>query len=86
MVSRVEDPEKIVNLINISSLEESEERDENALKECLIQVKDRHFKRELSILTAQIKNGPTAEKLEQTVNINKSRKNLIDIKNTPLGE
>lgn len=86
VVARVDDPEKIVNLINISSQEESEERDENALKECLIQVKDRYLKRELSILTAQIKNGPSTEKLEQIVNINKSRKNLIDIKNTPLGE
>lgn len=89
VVSKVSEPEKIVNLINISSPDEVSEEDENVLKECLIQVKDRHLRRELSVLTAEMKKGSSSQELEQIVNIdkiNKKRKELINIKSAPLGE
>ena len=89
VVSKVDEPEKIVNLINISSPDEVSEEDESVLKECLIQVKDRYLKRELSVLTAEMKKGSSSQELEQIVNIdkiNRQRKELINIKNASLGE
>ena len=86
MVSRVRNPEKIVNLINISSPGEVSEKDENLLKECFIQVKDRYLQRQASVLVTQMKNNPDDDKLERFVNIQNDRKALKELKNTPLGE
>ncbi|MCJ8277625.1 MAG: DNA primase, partial [Bdellovibrionales bacterium] len=86
VISKVNDPEKIVSLTNISSPDEDSEKDEIEFKECLIRVKDRKLRRELEAKTTQLKNGTQGDELEQIVNINKSREKLKDIKNAPLGE
>jgi DNA primase len=86
VVSRVKDPEKIINLINISSEDEVSEREETLLKECFIRVKDRFLQRKATVLVNQMKNDPNEEKLERFVNIQNDRKALKELKNTPLGE
>ena len=86
VVSRVKNPEKIVNLINISSPDEVSDQDENLLKECFIRVKDRHLQRKASVLVTQMKNDPSDAKLERFVNIQNERKALKELKNIPLGE
>lgn len=86
VVSKVENPEKIVNLINISSVDEVSDQDENLLKECFIRVKDRYLQRKASQLVAQMKNDPNEAELERFVNIQNDRKALKELKNTPLGE
>lgn len=86
VVSRVKNPEKFVNLINISSGSEATDQDENMLKECFIQVKDRYLQRQASVLVTQMKNDPSDAKLERFVNIQNDRKALKELKNTPLGE
>ena len=86
VVSQVKNPEKIVNLINISSPDEGSDRDENLLKECFIRVKDRFLQRKASELVAEMKSDRSGDKLEQFVNIQNDRKALKELKNTPLGE
>lgn len=86
VVSRVKNPEKIVNLINISSVDEVSEKDENLLKECFIRVKDRFLQGQAALLVTQMKNEPDDEKLERFVNIQNDRKALKELKNTPLGD
>ena len=86
VVSRVKNPEKIVNLINISSEDEVSDQDENLLKECFIRVKDRYLQRKASVLVTQMKNEPSDAKLERFVNIQNERKALKELKNTPLGD
>ena len=86
VVSRVKNPEKIVNLINISSADEVSGQDENLLKECFIRVKDRYLQRKASVLVTQMKIEPSDAKLERFVNIQNERKALKELKNTPLGE
>lgn len=86
VISRVENPEKIVNLINFSSDEETFDQDSELLKECFIRVKDRFLQRQASVLVAQMKNQPDDLKLERFVNIQNDRKALKELKNTPLGE
>ncbi len=86
VVSRVENPEKIVNLINISPDESGADQDENLLKECFIRVKDRYLQRQASVLVTQMKNDPSGTNLEQFVNIQNERKALKELKETPLGD
>ncbi len=86
VISRVENPEKIVNLINLSSEDEGFDEDASLLKECFIRVKDRFLQRQASVLVAQMKNQPDDLKLERFVNIQNERKALKELKNTPLGE
>ncbi|MEM7645418.1 MAG: DNA primase [Pseudomonadota bacterium] len=86
VVSRVKNPEKIMDLINISSPDEGGERDEDLLKECFIRVKDRYLQRQASVLVTQMKDDPSEQNLERFVNIQNDRKALKDLKNMPLGE
>lgn len=86
VVSKVKDPEKIINLINFSSENQRSEQDDNLLKECFIRVKDRYLQREAAFLVTQMKNQSSEEHLERFVNIQNDRKALKDLKNTPLGE
>ncbi len=86
VVSRVQNPEKIVNLINISSGESGSDQDEYLLKECFIRVKDRYLRRQASVLVTQMKNDPSPSNMEQFVNIQEERKALKELKNIPLGE
>ncbi len=86
VVSRVENPEKIVNMINISPDESGADQDENLLKECFIRVKDRYLQRQASVLVTQMKNNPSDANLEQFVNIQNERKALKELKESPLGE
>jgi DNA primase len=86
VVSRVENPKKIVNLINISPDESGADQGENLMKECLIRVKDRHLERQAQVIVTQMKNSPSDADLERFVNIQNERKALKEIKKSPLGE
>ena len=86
VVSRVENPEKIVSLINFSSPDGGSDEDDDTLKECFIRVKDRYLQRQASVLVAEMKNEPSDAKLERFVNIQNERKLLKDLKKSPLGE
>ncbi|MCB0378039.1 MAG: DNA primase [Bdellovibrionales bacterium] len=86
VVSRVENPEKIVNVFNISSASDSDESDEKLMKECLYRVKDRFLQRQIKHLTAEVKKDPAPEKLERIMNIQKERITLKNLKISPLGE
>lgn len=86
VVSRVDNPEKIVSLINISPDESGDDRDESLLKDCFIRVKDRYLRRQASVLVNQMKNNPSETNLERFVNIQNQRKALKELKKTPLGD
>ena len=86
VVSRVKDPEKIAELVNISSPFEEGEDDERVMKECLFRLKDRYLQRQAAVLAAEIKNQPTNEKLEQIMNIQKNRLALKKLKESSPGE
>lgn len=86
IVSKVQNPEKIVSMINFSSANEGPEQDEEMLKDCLIQVRDRFLQRQASEIVSEMKRDPSDEKLERFVNIQNDRKALKELKNTPLGE
>lgn len=86
VVSRVKNPEKIVNVINISPVDSGDDQDENLLKDCFIRVKDRYLQRQAAVFVTQMKNDPSGANLEQFVNIQNERKALQELKETPLGE
>ena len=86
VVSRVQNPERIVNLINISSSEDDPDRDEKTLKECFIRIKDRFLQRQASVLVNEMKNDPSGAQLERFVNIQEKRKSLKDLLKRPPGE
>lgn len=86
VVSRVKDPEKIVNLINISSDDEVVARDEELLVECFKRVKDRYLQRKARRLVAEMKNEHSEDKLERFVNIQEQRKALKELNKSALGE
>ena len=86
IVSKVQNPEKIVGMINFSSVNEGPEQDEEMLKDCLIQVRDRFLQRQAAEIVSEMKRDPSDDKLERFVNIQNDRKALKELKNTPLGE
>lgn len=85
VIDRVENPEKILNLVNFSSVIEGENRVMPLVFDCIPRIKDRHLARKSSKLAEELKNNPSQEKLEQIMNIQKERISLKRLKKEAQG-
>ena len=86
VLSKIEKPEKITNLVNILSNNDDFNQEENHLKECFIRVKDRYLRHQGGLSVGKLKLDPTNTKLEQFVKIQNDRKALKELEHIPLGE
>ncbi len=97
VLSKIENPEKITSLVNISSdteylssgenfQDKNFNHDENLLKGCLFHIKDRYLRQQAAILVEEMKLDHTDTKLERFMKIQNDRKALEKLKNTPLGD
>ena len=81
---KIENPEKITNLVNLLPESGREKEEEAFLKKCVVSVKDRYLQHQGAILVGEMKIEPSRKNMEQFVKIQSDRKALKNIKNLPL--
>ena len=82
---QIKNPEKLINLVHLSSEDDNSNQDENLLKECFIRVKDRYLLEKSSVLVTEMKSSDLSDtKLERFMNLQNERKALKNLKTIPL--